>query len=190
MALKKWKKLSEEKLTENPWWSYILAKFEFKKGKIAEFHFIRSLDSVGIVAVDKDEKIPMVKQYRCLFDKFSLEIPMGGVEQGQTPEEAAHIELAEEAQLKARHVELVGEYNCNNARIQQRDYVFVAYGLSDTVAEVDETEEFERYRYSVDEVEDLIDSGEISAGMTITSWRLAKPRVLEIIKQGLHKAKD
>jgi len=187
MALERWKKISEEKLAENPWWSYWLAKFEFKKGKIAEFHFIRSLDSVGIIAVDQDGKIPLVKQYRCLFDKFSLEIPMGGIEEGQTPEDGARAELAEEAQLKAEHIELIGEYNCNNARVQQSDYVFVAYGLSDTVAEIDETEEFERYRYSVDEVESLIENGEISAGMTIASWHLAKPRVLEIIEQGLNK---
>ena len=185
MALERWKKISEEKLAENPWWSYWVAKFNFKDSQI-EYFFMKTIDSVSIFGIDQDGKIPMVKQYRAIFDEFTLSALMGGVEKGQSTEEAVHHEFIQEAQLKAKKIERVGRYHSNNGRIESADHVYVAFDVVKAEAELDITEEFERFRLAPSEIDEKIMSGEITCGMTIAGWKLAKPRVLEIIEQGLN----
>ena len=65
-------------------------------GKTATRELISHPGGVGIVAVDENRQVFVVKQYRKPFDKVITEIPAGKLEYGEEPLPAAKRELEEE----------------------------------------------------------------------------------------------
>ena len=70
---------------------------------------IRHPESVTIVAVD-DGEIVLVRQTRPGAGDWTLELPAGCLEEGETPEQAARRELAEECGLAALEWRDVGSF--------------------------------------------------------------------------------
>lgn len=64
-------------------------------GKVISKEIVEHKDSVGVVAVSGSDVI-LVTQYRRAAGKVLLEIPAGKIEKGETPEQAAVREMAEE----------------------------------------------------------------------------------------------
>jgi ADP-ribose pyrophosphatase len=64
-------------------------------GKVISKEVVEHKDSVGVVAASGSDVI-LVTQYRRAADKVLLEIPAGKIEKGETPEQAATREMAEE----------------------------------------------------------------------------------------------
>ena len=60
-------------------------------------------DAVAIMPVSKDTCF-LLKQYRFSIDEYIYEVPAGAIEQGETPEEAAHRELIEETGFSAKQL--------------------------------------------------------------------------------------
>jgi 8-oxo-dGTP pyrophosphatase MutT (NUDIX family) len=187
MSLQPWKKQSEEVLSSNKWSSYHHAKFELPDGYIADYYFLKIPDSVVVIGIDSDGSMPIVRQYRCLSDEFTYEFPNGGIDVGISLEQAVSDEFAQEAQMKAKVFEKIGSFHTNNGRVQETCNVFVAYGLSPTFMRKDPTEEFEQLSVTPETFEEMIRFGDITDGMMLAAWQLAKNRVLEIIKQKLNK---
>jgi ADP-ribose pyrophosphatase len=65
-------------------------------GKIVEKEIVEHRPSVGMIPLDRDYNVYLVKQYRHATGKSLLEIPAGKIEKGESPEKAAYRELAEE----------------------------------------------------------------------------------------------
>lgn len=53
-------------------------------------------DTVSVVAIDDNDDILLVRQYRYAAGQYTLEIPAGTIDPGETPEDAARRELREE----------------------------------------------------------------------------------------------
>ncbi|MFH1610997.1 MAG: NUDIX hydrolase [Patescibacteria group bacterium] len=187
MTLQPWKKVSQETLAKNPWSTYEHAVFDLPSGYKADYYFLKIPNSVVIIGIDQDGSMPMVKQYRCLHDEFTVEFPNGGIDQGQTLEQAVKDEFAQEAQLKAEVYEKIGSFHTNNGRLQETCHVFIAYRLSPAFARKDPTEEFEQLSCTPQTFEEMIRTGEITDGMMLASWQIAKSRVMEIIKDKLNR---
>lgn len=64
--------------------------------KIVEKEIVEHPDSVGIIALDKNENIILVEQFRIATRNVLMEIPAGKIEKGETPEDAALREMNEE----------------------------------------------------------------------------------------------
>ena len=64
-------------------------------------------DSVSVVPVDEDGNVYLVRQYRKPPERLLLEVVAGGVDEGESAEEAARRELREEAGLRAEKLELL-----------------------------------------------------------------------------------
>lgn len=173
-SLKKWRKLSEELVAENPWWKYSKDTFEIADGAKGEYHYVDSPGSVMIVPVRSDGRIILVRQYRYLNDRESIEFPGGGVKSGQSFEDMAAQELREEAGVEATSLEKIGDFNPFNGVTNELCSVYVARGLRDVQAETDETEEFERHFLHEYEIDALITEGHLWDGMTLAAWNLYK----------------
>lgn len=181
MALTPWKKLREEVIHANPYWKYCKATFVAARGE-HDYYFCDTRGAVLMVAVDADGKIPLVRQFRPLVQKEVVEFPMGGIGD-DTPQAGAEREFAEEAKLRANHVEFVGDFSACIGIITEICHVFFGTELEPAAAEQDPQEEFERFRATPEEIEAMIQSGEFGHGMCIAAWHMAKPRVLEVIDQ-------
>jgi ADP-ribose pyrophosphatase len=64
-------------------------------GKVVSKEIVEHKDSVGVIATSGSDVI-LVTQYRRAADRVLLEIPAGKMEKGETPEQAAAREMAEE----------------------------------------------------------------------------------------------
>lgn len=177
MSLTPWKKIRSEVVAENPWWKYRKDTLIAPNGEEHEYHYMSDLGGVMIVAINDEGKIPLVRQYRPIFDRESLEFPAGGIEVGGDPLEAAHRELAEETDWAAKEMKLVGSVAVTPGRADTIEHVFVAKKLYKKPTDADPTEEFEVIWRTPEEIDQMINSQEINDGWAITAWHLAKPHL-------------
>ncbi|MBN1397957.1 MAG: NUDIX hydrolase [Bacteroidetes bacterium] len=174
MSLKIWKKKTETVLFRNPWWIYRKDEIELPGGKHGEYHYVHTNGSSMVIPVLTDGRIVLVRQYRYLNERVSLELPCGGVKDGHTYDETAKQELKEEAGFAARDIHLAGEFNPYNGVTDEICRVYIARGLVKVDPSPDETEEFEIEYLLPDEIDDSVANGTIWDGMTIASWNIAK----------------
>ena len=130
-----------------------------------------------VVPLREDGRLVLVRQYRYLVGKESLEFPCGGVKEGHTHEQTAEQELAEEAGLRATSLEPVGWYSPYNGVGDEICRVYLATGLQPTESEPDPTEQFERIELMPADLDERIGRGEIWDGMTLAAWTLVGRRL-------------
>ena len=174
MTLERWKKLRQIREHINKWWIYRIDEILLPSGKVGEYHYVHTNGSSLVIPIRDDGKIIMVKQYRYLCDKESLEFPCGSVKNGTSFEETAKMELAEEAGVDSNELILIGKFNPYNGVTDEICRVYIARGLKEAVIPHDDTEEFERVSLSFPELESKIHSNEIWDGMTLAAWLIAK----------------
>jgi ADP-ribose pyrophosphatase len=83
---------------------------EFADGSKHEWVYFKDGRAVGIAAFTEDNKMILTKQYRHPSGKVVLDMPGGGVEEGETLLEAAQRELEEETGFTANRLERIGKY--------------------------------------------------------------------------------
>jgi 8-oxo-dGTP pyrophosphatase MutT (NUDIX family) len=177
MALRPWKKLSETRVCDNPYWEYRRDQFELPSGKCGTYHYVHTHGAVMIVPVAADGRIHLVKQYRYLIAGESIEFPCGGVRAGDSFEHTAHAELAEEAGLCADSWTEIGSFVPCNGICDETCRVYVARELRPTQATPDETEEFEQMLLGPPEIDRLIAQGALCDGMTLAAWAIVRSRL-------------
>jgi ADP-ribose pyrophosphatase len=179
--LKRWKNLSTEILNKNPWTQFRHDRFEMPNGTQGDYYYLHSGGAAAIIPITADGKLVLNKQYRYLFNRDSIEFPSGGIKEGQTPEEAAHAELAEETGYKCGKLVKIGEVGAANGVYDEMTHIFIATELEETEMLSDETEEFEILKLTFDQVEELIQTNEIWDGFMLFSWALARHKIKELV---------
>jgi 8-oxo-dGTP pyrophosphatase MutT (NUDIX family) len=86
------------------------------------------LPVVGVVALDDEERVYLVRQWRYPWQRNSWEIPTGGAEAGEAPLASAQRELAEEVGVCATSWEPLWT-GYSSATVNARWHVFLARGL-------------------------------------------------------------
>lgn len=175
--LRHWKTLTSTLVTQNPWWSYKLDKFEIPGGVKGEYHYVETAGSSMIVPVTTDGKLILVNQYRYLRNRESVEFPCGGVKAGKSYEEMARIELEEETGFRSDHVQFVGEFNPFNGVTNEICKVYIAGNLIPVKSRPDATEEFEIVECSPAELDEMIRTNKIWDGMTMAGWMLVRDKI-------------
>jgi len=99
-------------------------------GGEAEFFALRPDDYVSVLALTQEGRVLLVRQYRPVVEAFTLELPSGHVDPGESPAEAARRELAEETGYEARGVELFGNLIPDTGRLANRLWCYFASGVA------------------------------------------------------------
>lgn len=81
---------------------------------------------VSVAPIDNEGYTTLVGQYRCVLDRFTWEPPGGGCSPGQTPMEAATIELSEETGYRADQGLRLFDANPSPGTIEGSTHCFVA----------------------------------------------------------------
>ena len=139
-------------------------------GNTAVWDFIGHQGAAAVVPVTDDGKILMVRQYRNSVDRYTLEIPAGGLNSKDEPTiEAAARELEEETGYRSENLEWLINLRTTVAFCNEKIEIYVAQDLKPTHQHLDEDEFIDVYAYSVDELCEMIYSGKIEDGKTIAA---------------------
>lgn len=122
---------------------------------------------LAICKKENQEKILMVKQFRYPLSKPLLELPAGKLEKDEDPFEAAKRELLEETGYKADMWEDLGYIFTSPGYSNEKLYLYKATALNFVGECPDEGEILLDCEFSINEVKNMIKSGEISDAKTI-----------------------
>lgn len=169
--MKFWKQLDRKTIYHSDWLDVTVDKVELPDGKIIEnfelMHYPHS--AVGVVAVNENKEILLVRAYRYLEETFDWEIPGGVVELDEHHVEGVRRELLEETGHQCDFVTLLLKFYPHKATCNQIFYVYYAEGLKKATDDFMTAEIKEIAFFNRDQVFKMIDSGEINDGMSIVA---------------------
>jgi ADP-ribose pyrophosphatase len=122
--------------------------------------------ATGVVPIDEKGNVILVGQYRFPLGAYSWEIPEGGGLMEISPLESARRELREECGLVAKCWTEILAMDLSNSVTDERSVVFLAWDLSETPAQPDETEQLQMARLPFWEAVDRVKRGEIRDSMS------------------------
>jgi ADP-ribose pyrophosphatase len=142
---------------------------ELPDGRITNREIVEHADVVAIVALDENDNVLLVKQYRKPVEKEMLEIPAGGVESGENPEESAVRELQEETGYLPNSITQIGGVYASPGYCNEFLYLYLATDLVPNKLEGDDDEHIELIRMPLSEIPQMISSGQICDAKSVAA---------------------
>jgi ADP-ribose pyrophosphatase len=123
--------VSRAERLQNRIFSVVTDEVSMPGGDTAERDYVRHVGAVGVVALDDDGRIVLVRQYRHPVGDYLWELPAGLVDvDGEPLVAAAARELAEEADLAAARWDLLAEVHTSPGYSNEKIRLFLARQLS------------------------------------------------------------
>jgi len=93
--------LKSKEIYKNPWIKVREDKVIRPGGEEGLFGIVEGASGSSVVALTKDDKVYLVKEYHYAQNETTYEVPSGGIDKDETPLESAKRELKEETGLTA-----------------------------------------------------------------------------------------
>lgn len=169
-----WRVHGERAIYQSPWVGLALTTVEPPGVEPFEHHVVRASGPAAGCVVTNDGQVLLIYRHRFITDTWGWEIPAGRVDDGEPPVEAAVRETLEETGWRAVGTpELVTVFHPSNGLSDQTFHIFHVDGAEHVGDPVDATEASEIAWKSFDEVRDLIATGGITDGLSLTGLSVA-----------------
>ncbi|MDI6815610.1 MAG: NUDIX hydrolase [Actinomycetota bacterium] len=153
-------------------------KIRNNEGKILEREVVEHLDAVGIAALDTNNNIVLVSQYRHPLKGDLLEIPAGLLAEGEDPADCAIRELKEETGYRAKKIEKLAAFYTSAGFTDERFYLFFSDDLEEGESELESDEEdIEVVLIPLEQAVAMASRGEIEDAKTLTAILMAAQKV-------------
>ena len=177
MKPKPWKTLSTKMIYENPWMRLREDIAELPNGRTTIYGVVVFGDCVGVLPFVDEDHVMLVRQYRYVQgEAHRWEMPTGGLKEGETLEQAAQRELAEEAGYYAGRLIHVSSYYTSKCICDETAHLYIGAELTPAEVMPDDTEFLERRIFSFDEALRMVLEGEIMDSMSVMGLLLAARR--------------
>ena len=166
----------ERTLYDSRWVGLALVDVEVPGGPRFEHHVVRSpRPAAGCVVLDPDRGVLLLWRHRFITGTWGWEVPAGGVDAGETPEQAAAREVLEETGWRPGPLRRLHGYHPSNGLSDQRFELFAADGATCVGAPSDPGEASRVEWVPAGQVRELVRSGQVQDGLSVTAllWWLA-----------------
>lgn len=166
--------LSEKTIFEGRIFTVKKKQVLLENGKQQDREIILHNGGAGILPIDEEGNVYLIKQFRSPFESEVLEIPAGKLERGEDPLKAAKRELSEETGFTARHYISLGEMWPTVGYCGEKIYIYLATGLKKGKTHFDDDEFVTTIKYDFDTVYNMCMDGTIKDGKTLVAILKAK----------------
>jgi ADP-ribose pyrophosphatase len=169
--MKKWPTLSTQKILTAHVFRYLKVERQSPlTHKVGEFDVVQCFNWVNVIAITKDQKIVLVKQYRHGTDEITLEIPGGAVHPNEEFLLAAQRELQEETGYTSKEWSFLGQVDANPAFMSNYCQTYLAMNAVKTHDQnLDPFEEIEVELIDVNKLNEMVLNGAITHSLIIAA---------------------
>ena len=133
----------------------------------ADLEIIHHPGGAAVVAIDADQRICLLYQYRHAANGWLWELPAGKIDHHEPHLQTAHRELQEEAGCHASTWHYLGEYISSPGVFTEVVHLYLASGLERCANQPEEHEVFEVRWLPLQEAITMAHQGEIRDGKTL-----------------------
>jgi ADP-ribose pyrophosphatase len=128
---------------------------------------VRHPGGAAAVAIDADDRVCLLRQYRHAAGGYIHELPAGKLEPNESPETTVKRELAEEAAIAASHWESLGTYFSSPGVFTEVIHLYLATRLSPAIAAPESGEVFQVEWWPLQKAVERALNGELADAKTI-----------------------
>jgi len=148
---------------------YYKDTIQVPNGNVVKWDFIAHQGAAAMVAVREDGKLLLVRQFRNALDRYTLELPAGGLNGSDEPTKVAAMrELEEETGYRCEDAELLITIRTTVAFCNEKIDIYIADKLEKSSQNLDEDEFIGVEAYEVSELIEMIYSGQIEDSKTVS----------------------
>ena len=162
-----WRTASSRAIYENGWITLREDMAVLPDGRTTLYGVVKCVAAVGVLPFLDRDTVLLVGQYRYVAGDFFWEIPTGGAHDGETLEQSAQRELAEEAGHEAGRLIKLCEFHTSKSILDEVAHLYLAEDLRPAPRPPDHTEFIETRAFPFDEVVRMVDRAEIKDSMTV-----------------------
>lgn len=144
-----------------------------RNGHESDFTVLESPDWVNVIALTRDRRMVLIRQYRFGTAEVTLEIPGGLIDPGDSPEEAALRELKEETGFRPSGqsaVRLLGKVAPNPAFMDNQLFIYLVQDVVPGPAELEASEDISVELVPLKDIPTLVRSGEIDHALVLNAF--------------------
>jgi ADP-ribose pyrophosphatase len=138
-------------------------------GRRTTREIVEHSNCVAVVALDEENNLLLVRQFRYAVGKFLLEVPAGSIDPGEQPIDAVRRELQEEIGYLPRKIEELGGFYAIPGYGTEYLYCYLATDLTPKRLIAEDTDEIEVVRIPKQQIPQLIIKGEICDAKSIAA---------------------
>lgn len=170
----KWEIKGQEYLLKTRWLTVRKDRVKMPSGtEIDDYYVLEYPDWINVIAITKEGKFVIERQYRHGTQSIDYEICAGTLEKGEDPLEAAKRELLEETGYTGGEWELYCISAPNSSAMTNTNYSFLARGVEYSgERHLEQTEDIEIHLFSYDELKTIVREGGIKQGQMLAPlWK-------------------
>ena len=131
---------------------------------------VRHPGSAVMMAVDADNRVMLVKQYRLPADRYLWELPAGKIDEGETAFAAAKRELVEETGLRAKKWKRLVEFYPSPGFLEEKMTIYLATELKQGESKPMDDERIETRWFTKKELREAIRKNSIRDAKTMIAF--------------------
>ncbi len=142
-------------------------RVELPDGRVSSREIVEHAGGVTIIAINDDNEIILVEQYRKPADKILLELPAGKLEKGEKTFDCAKRELLEETGYSSNNFKKICSFYTTPGFSDEILHLYIAKNISFSEQNPDSDEFINVVKIKVDEIHRYIVEGKIIDAKTI-----------------------